>query len=543
LPERGDPYPPRDDYPLPPRTPQDRYAPSDTRATPEAYGPPGTYPPGDLDGRGRRQDRYGAPAGYGEQNGYRRTDPYRQPDGGSAPDYGPRDTHGRRALGDERDIYRSAALQGAEDHGSFWSRPSPDASVPGTPPAVPGYSGGMDHQSAGPGPVGRGAWQDDASEPAEWDDAPDREGLIPGFGERRDSRRGPGGRPRRRVGRALAPVLAPLVAMVVLIALGVGGYKIYRHFQSPDYSGPGTGMVTVQVLPGDTAESLGPRLVQLGVVASTSSFVSAVKQSSDPTGLQPGFFRLHKHMNSALAYQLLLDPSSRIQSVVVIPEGLRLTQILGRLEAVKSPIPASAYAKAVKATAALGLPSYANGNPEGYLFPATYDITPGMNATSMLKAMVTRFDQEAASVNLPQAAKTVHLTPGQVITMASILEAEGGNPKYYPEVAEVIYNRLASHWFLQLDSTVNYALHRFGISLTVSQLHFNSPYNTFLHIGLPPGPIDSPGDAAIQAALHPAHGNYMYFVTVNLKTGLTLFTNNSSVFNTYVAECRRNGAC
>jgi UPF0755 protein len=347
----------------------------------------------------------------------------------------------------------------------------------------------------------------------------------------------------RRMGRALAPVLAPLIALVVLAALGLGGYKIYKHFQSPDYSGPGFGEVTVQVQAGDTAESLGPRLVQQGVVASASSFVSAVKQSSCPTCLQPGYFRMHKHMNSALAYKLLLEPSARIQSVVTIPEGLRLTQILAKLEAAKSPIPASAYPKAVKDTAALGLPSYANGNPEGYLFPATYAITPGMNATSVLKAMVARFDVEAASVNLPAAAAAVHLTPGQVITVASILEAEGGSAKYYPLVAEVIYNRLASNWFLGLDSTVNYALHRFGISLTQSQLQTPSPYNTVIHKGLPPGPIDSPGDAAIQAALHPAHGNYMWFVTVDLKTGLTLFTNSQSQFDQFVLLCQKNKAC
>jgi UPF0755 protein len=165
-----------------------------------------------------------------------------------------------------------------------------------------------------------------------------------------------------------------------------------------------------------------------------------------------------------------------------------------------------------------------------------------MNATSVLKAMATRFSEEAASVNLARAAAAAHLTPGQVITVASILEAEGGSHVYYSRVAEVIYNRLASHWYLGLDSTVNYALHRFGASLTQTQLAVNSPYNTFRHLGLPPGPIDSPGDAAIQAALHPAHGNYMYFVTVNLKTGLTKFTNSAAVFAEFEAECRHNNA-
>ncbi len=577
--QRPDPRPPRDGYgPRAPHPPQDYYAPPDTTAGPEAYGQPGAYPRGEPDGQGRRRrDPYGEPAGYEEPSRYGRTDSYGQPGGGSAPDYGQRSTRGERGPIDELDAYPGAALPGAEDRGPFRWRPPPDATGPQALPAVPGYSGGgIDHEppppghgdwDAGPepgGPAGlrRGQdaggadleepgsgsdggerWPYGAGEPAEWDDPPAQDGLIPGFGERGDSRRGRGSRPRRRIRRVLAPVLAPIVVVVVLIALGAGGYKIYKHFQSPDYSGPGFGDVTVQVLPGDTAESLGPRLVQLGVVASTSSFVSAVKQSSCPTCLQPGFFRLHKHMNSALAYKLLLAPASRIQNGVTIPEGLRLTQILSRLEAAKSPITASAYAKALKDTAALGLPSYANRNPEGYLFPATYDISPGMSATSVLQAMVARFKQEAASISLPQAAAAVHLTPGQVITVASILEAEGGNPKYYSRVAEVIYNRLSSSMFLGLDSTVNYALHRFGISLTNSQLAVNSPYNTFLHKGLPPGPIDSPGDAAIQAALHPAHGNLTYFVTVNLKTGLTLFTNDPAVFDQYVALCRKNGAC
>jgi UPF0755 protein len=279
-------------------------------------------------------------------------------------------------------------------------------------------------------------------------------------------------------------------------------------------------------------------------VASVNSFVAAAKASSNPEGLEPGFFSLHKHMNSTLAWKLLLNPGSRIQTVITIPEGLRMTEILQTLAARSAgSVTAAQLAAAAKDTAALGLPSYANGNPEGYLFPATYDFNPGTSALAMLQAMVTRFDQEAASINLPAAAKTAQLTQGQVITVASILEAEAGSPKYYPEVAEVIYNRLNSGMDLELDSTVNYALHRFGVSLTESQLNVNSPYNTFIHPGLPPGPIDSPGDAAIQAALHPDHGDLLYFVTVNLKTGLTLFTNSASQFAQFEQECQQNNAC
>jgi UPF0755 protein len=241
---------------------------------------------------------------------------------------------------------------------------------------------------------------------------------------------------------------------------------------------------------------------------------------------------------------MLLSPASRIQTAVTIPEGLRMAEILTTLEQKSArTITASAFTAAAKNTAALGLPAYANGNPEGYLFPATYEFSPGTGALGMLQAMVSRFNQEATTINLPVAAKAAHLTPGQVITVASILEAEAGSPKYYKLVAEVIYNRLNDGMKLGLDSTVNYALHRFGVHLTTAQLHVNSPYNTFIHTGLPPGPIDNPGDAAIQAALHPAHGNLLYFVTVNLKTGLTKFTNSPAQFQQFVIECQQNNAC
>jgi UPF0755 protein len=419
----------------------------------------------------------------------------------------------------------------------------------GPAPASPALGGARRPDDSGIGlqspadQVGRGSWPEDAPEEDDddWDDEPSRiGGLIPGLGGGRDS----GGRPRRRVGRRIAPILAPILALVVFAALGLGGFRLYQHFQSKDFTGPGTGEVTVQVLAGDTATSLAPRLVKAGVVASASSFISAAKANNNPTGLEPGFFAMHKHMNSALAYKLLLNPSSRVQSVVAVPEGLRESQILTLLEKkAGGTIPASQFTAAANNLAALGLPSYVKGRAEGYLFPATYDFNPGTSPTAMLKAMVARYNQESASINLPAAAKAVNVTPNEVITVASILEAEAGKAKYFGQVAEVIYNRLNRGMPLQVDSTINYALNRFGVSLTQTQLHVNSPYNSFLHKGLPPTPIDSPGDAAIKAALHPDHGDLLYFVTVNLKTGLTLFTDSPTQFDQDVALCQRNKAC
>ncbi len=352
---------------------------------------------------------------------------------------------------------------------------------------------------------------------------------------RRDS-----GRPRRRRIRWLAPLVALLVILVPVAIGGAYGYSYYQNKYHPaDYSGPGTGRVVVQVTSGDTATSLAPKLEQLGVVASARAFVLAAEHSTSTAGLLPGFYGMHLHMQASLAYAALLNPKDLVEIPVTIPEGWRLSQIVAWLGA-KSGIPVSAYDKVLKDPAALHLPAYANSKPEGYLFPATYDVLPHETALGVLTAMVQRFGQEAQMVNLPAAAGHVHLSQSQVIVMASLVQAEGGRLSDYPKIARVIYNRLAQGMPLQLDSTVLYGLHTYGIIASDQQLNSTSPYNTYRYKGLPPGPIDSPGNAAIQAVLNPSAGNWVYFVTVNPKTGETLFTSSQAQFQQFRLELEHN---
>jgi UPF0755 protein len=363
-----------------------------------------------------------------------------------------------------------------------------------------------------------------------------------GHGRRGKGRRRTGrtGRPRRRRFRWIAPTVALLV---ILIPLAVGGYyafSLYRAKYHPaDYSGAGTGRVVVQVTSGETATGLGPTLEQLGVVASSRAFILAAEHSSNPNGLLPGFYGMRKHMKASLAYAALLNPKDLVQITVTIPEGWRLSQTLAWLGA-HSGISLSAYQKVLKDPASLDLPASAKGNPEGYLFPATYEVQPHETALGVLTAMVQRFDQEATDINLPAAAKSVNLTQSQVITMASLVQAEGGRLSDYPKIARVIYNRLAQGIPLQLDSTVLYGLNAYGIIASDQQLTSSSPYNTYKYKGLTPGPIDSPGNAAIQAILHPASGNWLYFVTVNPKTGETLYTSSPQQFQEFRQELEKN---
>ena len=424
-------------------------------------------------------------------------------------------------------------------------------------PETSGWHPASASHAAGPG--GEGFRPHEPEHPGEDDDYDTGNRFLPGFGDGDEDDEGsePAGRAARRAsGRSRGPKgprgprrrrlrwIAPLVALlVILIPLGIGGSYVYSLYMSKyhpaDYSGPGTGRLVVQVPSGATPTSLGPKLVQLGVVASARAFVLAAEHSSNPNGLLPGFYGVHEHMKASLAYALLLDPKNLVQVTVTIPEGWRLSQIVAYLGS-RSGIPASAYQQVLDNPAELHLPAYANGKPEGYLFPATYEVVPHETALGLLTAMIQRFEQEAAQANLPAAARRVHLNEGQVIIMASLVEAEGGRLSDYPKIARVIYNRLAQHIPLQLDSTVLYGLNKFGIIASDAELTSGSPYNTYKHQGLTPGPIDSPGAAAIQAVLNPAAGNWIYFVTVNPKTKLTLFTASEAQFQQYRLELEHN---
>ena len=214
----------------------------------------------------------------------------------------------------------------------------------------------------------------------------------------------------------------------------------------------------VQILPGDAALTVGDRLAALGVVASGRSFENAAKANPHGNALEPGYYRVHKQMKASLALALLLNPASRVQSKVTIPEGFRLEQIIARLGQDTGNL--KGYEQAIANPAALGLPAYANGKPEGYLFPATYEVQPKTPPAAVLKSMVQQFNQEAASIGLPAAAAAAQESQGAVITVASLIEAEGKLPSDYPKIAEVIYNRLNASppIHLQLDTTVLYGM-------------------------------------------------------------------------------------
>lgn len=345
----------------------------------------------------------------------------------------------------------------------------------------------------------------------------------------------PGAAARRR--RARTAVVVGLV--VVACLLGAGGYAASRVFAGPaNYAGSGYGAVVVDIPAGDTAAQVGQVLVEHAVVASVGAFRAAAAAAGVATDLQPGYYRVRHHMSAAAAVTALLDPASLIPTEVVIPPGTPLHALLHLVAAQTTLSLAGLDAVAADPAGRLALPSWAGGQLQGLLCPGAYDFAPGTTPAQALEAMVRRTEQAAARVGLLAGAARLHLTPLEVLTVASLIQREESGPVDGPKIAEVIYNRLRDGMRLQLDSTVYFALGLAGQSpaaLTRADLAFPSPYNTYLHAGLPPLPIDSPDIADLRAALHPAAGPWLYFVALP-RQDETLFTASYAQFLAWKAE-------
>ncbi|WP_433500907.1 endolytic transglycosylase MltG [Sphaerimonospora sp. CA-214678] len=335
------------------------------------------------------------------------------------------------------------------------------------------------------------------------------------------------------------PVVVAGGAVLFTVVAVFGARSVLRTApEAGDFAGSGSGSVIVEITPGASAGEIGETLRQAGVVASTRSFVQAVVARSKEGSLQPGRYRLRRGMAAASALELLLAPTSRVTRTVTVPEGLRLSEVLAVLSA-KSGIPSDEFTRALARPGGLRLPSYAEGVVEGFLFPATYELHPGMTARGLLATMIDRFRQAAGDVRLERLASRRGLSPLQAVTVASIVQAEGGRDSDYPKIAQVVYNRLRRGAKLEMDSTVNYALRRHTLKVSVQDTKVESPYNTYAHPGLPPAPIGNPGESALRAALQPAKGDWFWFVTTDPQRKITKFTDKETEFRKYREELNR----
>ncbi|MFI1650075.1 endolytic transglycosylase MltG [Streptomyces avidinii] len=220
---------------------------------------------------------------------------------------------------------------------------------------------------------------------------------------------------------------------------------------------------------------------------------------------------------------------------LLIPEGWRAPQVYAAVDRELKLPPGST--KAAVATAGLALPAEAKGNPEGYLFPATYPVTSKSTPALLLAHMVRTANEKLATKAVADGGRAHGMTPYQTATLASIIEAEAEGRADMGKVARVVHNRLAKSMPLQMDSTINYALNRSTVDTKLSDTRIDSPFNTYERQGLPPTPIDSPGLEAMAAAVAPTPGDWLFFVTV--KPGDTRFSATYEEHKRHVAEFNR----
>lgn len=362
---------------------------------------------------------------------------------------------------------------------------------------------------------------------------------------------------RRRNKRALLIMLAGVVVILTL-AVWFVAIPIYHYLNPADYSGSGYGSVIVEVQANQSASDIGTTLHDKGVVASVRAFTDAAKSDSRSQGIQPGSYKLKLHMSAKSALALLLDPASRVNSDVVVTEGMTTVDILKRLTAppcadnapstqVCGPgLSKTAVTEALTDVKAIGLPTdfTVDGKTptsvEGFLYPATYYFPEHTNPTAALQQMVSAFTDQARTSNFTAAAKNSHVTPYQELIIASIAQAEAKFPEDFGKVARVILNRLHQKIPLRIDATSAYGAKLAGLDpATVIYADVPGPYNTYKHGGLPPTPIGNPGADAMAGAATPTPGNWLFYVNDDAQ-GHLFFTNSEAAFERAVAKCRAN---
>ena len=351
-------------------------------------------------------------------------------------------------------------------------------------------------------------------------------------------------RPRKRGKGCLIAAIIVLVLVGGLAAGGVWAWNTYGEriqevlgLDGPhDYEeGEASGEVFITVDQGDTGEAISPKLFDAGVTLESDSFTRYLRENGLNPKLYPGVYQLQQKMTSAAVVDALEDPENRQENTVQLPEGLTVEASITRIsESIE--VSASDLEEATADPSQYGVDS---DSLEGWLFPATYTFDPDASAQDVVQRLVDRTRESLDSAGVPD--EDVH----EVLTIAAIIQREARFEDDFYKVSRVIHNRLDSDtWgdtngLLQMDSTVQYGYgeaHAGSASTSAEARNDDNPWNTYEHVGLPPGPISNPGDLAIDAAMHPVNGPWLYFVSVNLNTGETKFATSFAEHEQNVSE-------
>lgn len=343
-------------------------------------------------------------------------------------------------------------------------------------------------------------------------------------------------KPHAARNRRLAIGLGILVVIIGLIA-----YFAWSTLYAADVAGiPAGQSVTIVIAKGSSGDQVASQLSHAGVVTNATMFRIQAQVLGATNDIKAGTYVLITGSSyETVIRRLQQGPPEDPTVTFTIPEGWGIEKIAARVEE-KVGIPSAEFITLATTGAKQFHSSFLAENPtsslEGYLFPKTYTVKDGTTATGVINVMLAQYGEETAMLDYSYATSK-GLSSHDVLTLASIIEREASVDGDRPKVASVIYNRLAINMRLQLDSTVQFALHG-KATLTLQDLQTQSPYNTYMNGGLPPGPICNPGIVAIKAALAPAKTKYLYYILTH-KDGRQSFATNYADFLVLKAQFKR----
>jgi UPF0755 protein len=342
-------------------------------------------------------------------------------------------------------------------------------------------------------------------------------------------------RPKPAGARSKHSIGGRVLAVIAVLAAAAAVWFLLELFQP--FHSTGHAPVTVTIPRDAGASTIGKILERDGVISSSFFFELRAALAGDRGDLRSGTYHLRQGMSYGDVLKILTTapPAAKVSNLTIV-EGKTRSQIDALLRSQKI---RGSYLAATRHSPLLNPRSFgaprSTSSLEGFLFPSTYQLRDPITVSALVTDQLKTFRQQFKKVNLDYA-KSKHLTPFDVLTIASLVQAEAETTRDRPLIASVIYNRLRLGMPLQIDATTRFATGNYTKPLTDSQLNSSSPYNTRNRKGLPPGPIDSPGLASLQAAAHPAHTNYLYFVVKPCGNGEHVF---ESSYSKFLADAQR----
>jgi len=354
-------------------------------------------------------------------------------------------------------------------------------------------------------------------------------------------------RPKRSAARVFfkAAFLLAILFLLLCVAVGLLGFLAYQHITQPGVAGE---PVNITIPEGANGKEVARILAENGLVEHEGFFRVAMHLDKSKKAVKQGWYRLPRGLSPMELLHLLQQGSNRTPEPgevpdelrVTVAEGLSLAQVSGQFADPK------AFVAAASDPALIARAGIKAATLEGFLMPSTYYFEKKPTEREVVERMAAEFSKRYAAL-LREYPEPAGFDALKIMTIASLVEEEAKLPEERPKIAAVIYNRLKKGMPLQLDSTLQYALNKYGQRMLYSDLETDSPYNTYKHPGLPPGPISSPGVDAIKAALRPADADYIYFVS-NADGKSHTFSSNEAdhlkavrQFRKEIAAQRKNG--